>query len=122
MAKESITLQKSKDFAIRIVKLYKYLSNEKREFVMSKQLLRCGTSIGANLSEALYGISSKDFTAKVFVSLKECAETKYWLEILFYTDYLSEQEFNSIDSDCTELIKLLTATAKTSSNNLKSSI
>ena len=117
MAAESLTLDKSKDFAIRIVKLYKYLSNEKREYVLSKQLLRCGTSIGANLSEALYGISRNDFLSKVYISLKECAETKYWLEILHETDYLTDNEFNSIDEDCTELIKLLTSTVKTTRHN-----
>ena len=114
---ESITLDKSKDFAIRIVNLYKYLCNEKREFVMSKQLLRCGTSIGANLSEALYGISRNDFLNKVFISLKECSEAKYWLELLNKTNYLSDNEFNSIDSDCTELIKLLTSIVKTTRQN-----
>lgn len=114
---DSVTLDKSKDFAIRIVKLYKYLCGEKREFIMSKQLLRCGTSIGANLSEALYGISRNDFLAKIYISLKECAETKYWLEILYKTGYLSENEFESIDEDCTELIKLLTSTAKTTRQN-----
>jgi len=76
---ESLTFDKSKEFAIRIVKLYKYLCNEKHEFVMSKQLLRSGT----NLSEALYGISRKDFLAKTSISLKECAETRYWLELLY---------------------------------------
>lgn len=120
MAQNSITLKKSKDFAIRIVRLYQYLSSEKHEYVLSKQLLRSGTSVGANLSEAIYGISFKDFVSKVYISLKECAETKYWLELLYKTDYLSEAEYNSIDTDCTELIKLLTASAKTSSKNLKS--
>jgi four helix bundle protein len=110
---ESLTLEKSKAFAIRVVNLYKYLCNEKREFVMSKQLLRCGTSIGANLSEAYYGISRNDFLAKVFIALKECAETKYWLELLNETDYLSEDEFTSIYTDCKELMKLLVAIAKT---------
>ena len=110
---DSLTLDKSKEFAIRIVKLYNYLCREKREFVISKQLLRSGTSIGANLAEALYGISRNDFLAKVYISLKECAETKYWLEILNKSDYLSDSEFNSIDGDCTELIKLLTSIAKT---------
>ena len=114
---ESLTLDKSKDFAIRIVKLYKYLCNNKREFVMSKQLLRSGTSIGANISEALYGVSRKDFLAKVFISLKECAETKYWLELLYKSDYLSESEFLSINNDCTELIKLLTSIVKTTRQN-----
>ena len=112
-----MTLDKSKDFAIRIVKLYKYLRENKREYVMSKQLLRCGTSIGANLTEALYGISRKDFLAKVSISLKECAETKYWLELLNRTGYLSDNEFKSIHDDCNELIKLLASTVITTRKN-----
>lgn len=114
---DSVTLDKSKDFAIRIVKLYKYLREDKREYVMSKQLLRCGTSIGANLTEALYGISRKDFLAKVSISLKECAETKYWLELLNRTEYLNDNEFKSIFDDCTELIKLLASTVITTRKN-----
>ena len=98
-----MTLDKSKEFAIRIVKLYKYLRDDKHEFILSKQLLRSGTSIGANLSEALYGVSRSDFLAKVFISLKECAETRYWLELLYKTDYLTDIEFTSIDNDCTVL-------------------
>ena len=94
---DSVTLDKSKEFAIRIVKLYNYLRKEKREFVMSNQLLRCGTSIGANLAEALYGISRKDFLAKTSISLKECAETKYWLELLNKTGYLNDKEYKSIN-------------------------
>jgi four helix bundle protein len=122
MARDSITLAKSKDFAIRIVRLYQYLCEEKREYVLSKQLLRSGTSIGANLSESIYGISYKDFLSKVYISLKECAETKYWIDLLYKTDYLTEAQFNSIDEDCTELIKLLTATSKTAAANLKSNL
>ena len=114
---ESVTLDKSKEFAIRIVKLYNYLCKYKREFVMSNQLLRCGTAIGANLSEAIYGVSRNDFLAKVYISLKECAEAKYWLELLHETDYLSDSEFHSINEDCTALIKLLTSTVKTTREN-----
>ncbi len=114
---ESLTFDKSKEFAIRIVKLYKYLCNEKHEFVLSKQLLRSGTSIGANLSEALYGISRKDFLAKTSISLKECAETRYWLELLYKTDYLNDNEYASIDGDCEELIKLLSSTVITTRQN-----
>lgn len=95
-------------------------SKEKKEYVLSKQLLRSGTSIGANLSEAMYGITDRDFLAKVFISLKECAETKYWLELLFKSDFLNESEYKSIDADCTELIKLLTSISKTMSDKLKS--
>ena len=120
MARDSVTLDKSKNFAIRIVRLYQYLCTEKKEFVLSKQLLRSGTSIGANLAEAIYGISDKDFLSKIYISLKECAETKYWLELLFKTDYLTEQQYQSINEDCTELIKLLTSSAKTMSIKLKS--
>ena len=109
---------KSKDFAVKIVQLYQHLASEKREFVLSKQLLRSGTSIGANLSEAIYGISERDFLAKIHISLKECAETKYWLELLFRTDYLNQSEFEPVNQACTELIKLLTSTAKTLSNRL----
>ena len=114
---ESLTLDKSKNFAIRIVNLYKYLCSDKREFVLSKQLLRCGTSIGANLSEAMYAISRNDFIAKVFISLKEAAETEYWLDLLNKTGFLSDVEYNSMNEDCKELIKLLTSIAKTSREN-----
>ena len=114
---DSLTLEKSKDFAIRIVNLYRYLTAEKREYIMSKQLLRCGTSIGANLSEALYGVSRNDFIAKVFIALKETAETEYWLELLNKTGYLSDAEYDSLNDDCKELIKLLTSIAKTSRDN-----
>lgn len=113
----SVTLDKSMEFAIRIVKLHKYLRDNKREYVMSKQLLRSGTSIGANLAEASYGISRKDFLAKASISLKECAETKYWLELLNRTGYLNDNEFKSIFNDCTELIKLLASTVITTREN-----
>ena len=115
---EGAAKQKSKYFAIRIVKLYRFLTDEKREFVMAKQLLRSGTSIGANLAEAECAISKKDFLAKVYIALKECAETKYWLELLCATDYLTQKEYDSILSDCTELMKLLTAITKTTRNQI----
>ena len=112
---------KSKRFAVRIVNLYHYLCNEKREFVLSKQLLRSGTSIGANLAEASCAISRKDFLSKVYIALKECAETKYWLELLYETNYLSDEQFESIYSDCDELRKMLSATTKTVNSTLHSS-
>ncbi len=114
---ESLTFDKSKDFAIRNVKLFGYLCNEKHEYIMSKQLMRCGTSIGANLADALYGTSRKDFLAKISISLKECAETRYWLELLHKTDYLSDSQYDSINHDCTELIKLLSSTIVTTRQN-----
>ena len=109
---------KSKAFAVRVVKLYRYLCEEKREFVLSKQLLRSGTSIGANLAEAECAISRKDFFSKSYIALKECAETKYWLELLRETDYLSIQEFQSLYSDCEELRKMLSSTTKTMKDSL----
>ena len=118
MENENTARSKSKHFAVRIVRLYKYLCDEKKEYVLSKQLLRSGTSIGANLAEAGCGSSKKDFLAKVYIALKECAETQYWLEILYETDYLSQAEFESITTDCLELRKMLTATTKTVSLQL----
>ena len=114
---EGLLKSRSKAFAVRIVNLYRYLREEKREFVLSKQLLRSGTSIGANLTEAEFAISRKDFFAKVYIALKECAETKYWLELLRETDYLSASEFRSIYSDCEEMRRMLSATTKTMNDN-----
>ena len=110
---------KSKLFAVRIVNLYKYLRDEKKEFILSKQVLRSGTSIGANLAESECAISKKDFVSKVYLALKECMETLYWLELLFNTEYLSEQEYKSISNDCEELRKMLSSTTKTMKSNLK---
>lgn len=112
---------KSRRFAVRIVRLYKYLCEEKREFTMSKQLLRSGTGIGANLAEAECAISRKDFAAKVYIALKECAETKYWLELLYETQYLNEAQFTSICAGCEELRRMLSATTKTVNSTLHSS-
>ena len=110
---------KSKAFAVRIVNLYKYLCDEKKEYTLSKQLLRSGTSIGANLAEAECAISRKDFQSKVYISLKECAETLYWLELLFETDYLNEKEYFSVKNDCEEIRKMLSSTTKTLSEGSK---
>ena len=112
--------KKSKAFAVRIVRLYRYLCDEKKEYVLSKQLLRSGTSIGANLAEAECAISRKDFLSKVYIALKECMETEYWLELLHETDYLTEQEYQSINSDCEELRKMLSSTTKTLNSTLNS--
>ena len=117
---EHTARNKSKRFSVRIVNLYRYLCEEKREFVLSKQLLRCGTSIGANLAEAECAISRKDFLSKVYIALKECAETKYWLELLNETGYLTDAQFQSVYSDCEELRKMLSATTKTVSSTLNS--
>ena len=117
--KENVIVHKSKLFAVRIINLYKYLSNEKREYVLSKQILRSGTSIGANVKEAIRGQSKADFYAKMNIALKETSETEYWLELLYETDYLTEQQFKSIYPDCQELIKILMSITKT--QNEKSS-
>lgn len=114
---ENIVFEKSKKFAVRIINLYKYLNAEKKEYVLSKQILRSGTSIGANVSEALCAISRKDFLAKMYIAFKECAETKYWLDLLCETDYLSKEQYDSIVMDCTEIQKLLSAITKTTKNN-----
>ena len=113
MKNENIVYDKSKAFAIRIVNLRNYLADEKREYVLSKQLLRSGTSIGANIAEAICAVSNNEFSAKMHIAYKECSETLYWLELLKDTDYLTEKEFISIEQDCRELIKLLTAITKT---------
>lgn len=113
----NIVKDKSFDFARRIIALYKYLCDEKKEFVLSKQLLRSGTSIGANIVEAECGISRKDFLAKMYIAFKECAETKYWLELMYTSDYINEKEYSSIISDCEELLKLLSSITKSTKNN-----
>ena len=115
MKDENLIVEKSKALAIRIVNLYKYLLDEKREFVLSKQLLRSGTSIGANVKEAVRGQSKADFRSKMNIALKEASETEYWLEILFETDYLNRPQFESIHYDTVELIKILTSIVKNSS-------
>ena len=106
---ESIVEIKSFNFAVRIVKLYQYLCEEKKEYVLSKQLLRCGTSIGANVSEAQRGQSKADFYSKIAISLKEANETLYWIRLLHATEYLSDKEYSSLDSDINEIISILVA-------------
>jgi len=106
--KESIIKDKTKSFALRIIKLYKYLTlvSDMKEYVMSKQVLRCGTSIGANVKEALRAQSRADFRAKMNIALKEASETEYWLELLHESDYISEEQFQSIIADNIEIINL----------------
>ena len=103
---------KSFDFAVRIVDLYKYLTKAKREFVMAKQLLRCGTSIGANVAEAQKGQSKADFNAKMNIAMKEANETYYWLRLLHRTGYLNDKEFTSIQKDIREILSIITAICK----------
>ena len=99
---------------MRIIKLYKYLTDERKEFVLSKQILRSGTSIGANAKEASVAQSKKDFEAKLSIALKEAGETEYWLELLHESDYMDMNAFNSIYADNKELIRILTSILKSS--------
>ncbi|MBE6981510.1 MAG: four helix bundle protein [Ruminococcaceae bacterium] len=109
---ESIISIKSFSFALRIVNLHKYLSVNKREYHMSKQILRSGTSIGANVAESQKAQSTADFVAKLKIALKEANETDYWLRLLHRSGYLNKREFSSLNNDLTELLKILTAICK----------
>ena len=110
----NVIVEKSFDFAVRIVNLHKYLNREHKEFVLSKQLLRSGTSIGANVSEAQRGQSKADFTAKMSIALKEASESEYWIKLLYRTEYLSNEQYDSLNADVQELIGLLMAICRTS--------
>ena len=107
-------MDKSKNFALRIIKLYKYLTTIAidKEYVLSKQVLRSGTSIGANVKEALRGQSRADFRSKMNIALKEACETESWLELLYETEYIDEPSYNSISEDNKEIIKILTKIVK----------
>lgn len=115
---EKTAKDKSEQFALRIINLYKYLTNTKQEVVISKQILRSGTSIGANLAESAYAITKNDFLSKIYIALKECAETTYWLKLLKNSKYITEKDFTSINSDCCELLKILNKTTKTIKSQL----
>lgn len=114
MKTDNIVKQKSFDFSVRIIKLYKYLCEEKKVYVLSKQLLRSGTSVGANIEEAIGGLSKADFIACLGIAYKEARETVYWIKLLKATDYISEQESNSMLSDAEEILKILGSKLKTS--------
>ncbi|MBQ7932897.1 MAG: four helix bundle protein [Clostridia bacterium] len=113
MASDSILLDKSLHFAARIVKLHQYLLKNKKEAIISKQILRSGTSIGANANEAIYGISKAEFIAKMHIALKETAETEYWIRLLILSEYLDSNEGSSLLTDCLEIKKILVSTIKT---------
>ncbi len=113
MNKKNVTYDKAYQFAIRIINAYKYLTKEKQEFILSKQLLKSGTSIGANIAEANGAISKADFSAKVSIAYKECLETKYWLSLLKDTEYITLKSFDSIYQDAEEISKILFSILKT---------
>ena len=115
----SVVGDKSFVFAVRIVNLYRYLCDGKREFVLSKQLLRSGTSIGANIREALQAQSKRDFLSKINIALKEANETAYWIELLYATKFISNKQKDSILSDCNEIISILVTIVKTTKRNLE---
>ena len=115
--KENILIDKSIDFAARIVKLCKFLENSQKEHIISKQIIRSGTSIGANINEAQYGNSKADFISKLHISLKEAAETEYWLRLLYKSELIDKKMFNSLLDDCLELKKLLIASINTAKSN-----
>ena len=114
--KENVLLEKSLLFSARIIKLNKYLIKEKHEHIISKQIVRSATSIGANANEAVYGVSKADFISKMQISLKETAETEYWLRLLVLSEYLNEDEGQSLINDCLEIKRILISTLNTAKN------
>ena len=119
MRKDNVVLEKSYALALRMVKLYKYLMEEKKEFVLSKQILRSGTSIGANIEEAMGAQSEKDFLSKVSIAYKEARETKYWLKLLNDSEYLEEKQAQSLFQDIEEMLKLLGSIQKTMKQKIR---
>lgn len=117
--KENILKDKSFLFAVRIVNLYKFLKNQHGEYIISQQLIRSGTSVGAIVREAEHAESLKDFIHKLSIGLKEANESKYWLDLLFATEFINKKMFESLNIDCEELLKLLTASVKTSKLKIK---
>ena len=117
--KESVLADKSFNFAVRIVRLYRYLCTEKNEYVLSKQLERSGTAIGALISEGVFAESKVDFVHKYGIAQKECNETIYWLRLLQATEFINQREFESLSSDATELIKMITASIITAKKSIK---
>lgn len=115
--KNNAIVDKSKSFAINIIKLYKYLVSEKQEYTLSKQVLRSGTSIGANVRESLRAQSRADFISKQNIALKEADETCYWLELLHETDFITDNEFENIYAEANEIVKLLVSIIKTAKAN-----
>ena len=115
--RENILIDKSIDFAARILKLQKHLIKDKKEAIISKQIVRSATSIGANINEANYGQSKADFISKLHISLKETAETEYWIRLLIKSEYLSIEQGNSLLRDCLEIKRILISSLNTAKNN-----
>lgn len=119
MARENILKQKSFDFAVRIVNLHKYLKKNYNEYVLSQQIVASGTSVGALIREAEHAESTKDFLHKLNIGLKEANESKYWLDLLFATDYINKKMYESLNKDCEELLKMLISSVKTTKTRLR---
>ena len=117
MIQNNILAEKSTDFGVRIVRCYQFLTKEKKEYVLSKQIYRSGTSIGANVHEALYAQSKADFASKLSIALKEASETAYWLTILYRTFYISSESFSSLKTDVEEIIRIIIASLKITRRN-----
>lgn len=117
--KENLILNKSKAFALRVIRLYQYLCETKKEYILSKQVLRSGTSIGANAKEAAHAQSKADFYAKMYIAYREANETEYWLELLHESGYIEKDAFDSIYLDCKEIIKILAAITKTQKQSIQ---
>lgn len=116
--KENILKSKSFNFAVRIVNLYKYLKKQHSEYILSQQIIRSGTSVGAIIREAEHAESTKDFIHKLSIGLKQINECKYWLDLLFATDFITNKMYHSVNNDCEELLKLLIASVKTTKRKL----
>ncbi len=116
MKENNVIVEKSKRFALRIIRLYQFLRAERKEYVLSKQVLRAGTSIGANVKEAIRGQSKADFYSKMNIALKEASEAEYWLELLHESGYIDDMAFQSIYDECKELLKILTSIVKSKDN------
>ncbi|MBQ9418899.1 MAG: four helix bundle protein [Synergistaceae bacterium] len=117
MKSKNEIVENSKAFALRIVRLYQFLTENKKEYVLSKQILRSGTSIGANIAEAQAAFSRKDFLAKMYIAFKECSETVYWLDLLFESGYIAKDGYDSLYSDAVSLRKLLSSITKSMRDN-----
>lgn len=114
---DSIVGRKSFEFAVKIINFYKKFSVEKREFILSKQLLRSGTSVGANTREGINAQSKRDFIHKLSIAQKECDETIYWIDLLFETNYIQKEDFDDLKNDATEILKILRSIIKTTKAN-----
>lgn len=117
--KDNLILDKSKAFALRVIRLYQYLCETKKEYILSKQVLRSGTSVGANAKEAAHAQSKADFYAKMYIAYKEANETEYWLELIHESGYIEKDAFDSIYSDCKEIIKILAAITKAQKQSIQ---